>query len=72
MTVETELRTHLRQTPRVFDLAPADTDFRRGYLAAIVEPAASFTADLISWDELASIPVPSATGPVYETVFPGS
>jgi hypothetical protein len=72
MTVETELRTHLRQTLEGFDLAPAGTDFQRGYHAAIVETPASFVPDLISCDELASIPVPSATGPVYETVFPGS
>ena len=72
MTVETELRTYLRQTLEGFDLAPADSDFQRGYHTAIVETAASFAPDLISWDELALIPVPSATGPVYETVFPGS
>jgi hypothetical protein len=71
MTVETELRRHLRQTVEGFDLAPADTDFQRGYHAANVETAASLASDLISWNELVSIPVPSAKGPVYETVFPG-
>jgi hypothetical protein len=72
MTVETELRTQLRKTLEGFDLASADTDFQRGYHAANVETAASFAPDLISRRELVSIPVPSATGPVYETVFLGS